>query len=115
MSEVALSLIVLHSADMERTVRFYALLGLEFRRERHGTGPEHFAARIGSAVLEVYPQVGDADSVGLRLGFRVTSVDRVIEAVHQANGSVITPPRSGLWGYRAVLADPDGRRIEVTE
>ncbi len=115
MSDVALSLIVLRSADVERAGRFYSLLGLCFDRERHGSGPEHMVAHIGPTILEIYPQDSEGDSIGVRLGFRVASVDAVIEAVHREGGTVMSPPKRGRWGYVAVLADPDGRRVEISQ
>lgn len=36
-----LSLLVLYCADLERSRRFYELIGLEFRREQHGNSPVH--------------------------------------------------------------------------
>jgi predicted enzyme related to lactoylglutathione lyase len=114
MAEVALSLIVLRSRDLERAARWYGLLGICFEREKHGTGPEHLAARLGPTVLEVYPQTGEAESVGVRLGFQVPSVDVVVEAVRRDGGVVVSPARRDRWGYRAVLEDPDGRRVEVS-
>jgi predicted enzyme related to lactoylglutathione lyase len=115
MADVMLSLLVLRSPDVERAARFYGLLGIRFERERHGTGPEHLAAQLGPAVLEIYPQDGQADSVGVRLGFRVASVDAVIEAMRREGQAILSLPRRTPWGYRAVLTDPDGRRIEVSE
>ena len=94
---------------------FYALLGIHFERERHGVGPEHLAGRLGSQVLEIYPQSGNVDSSGVRLGFDISSVDAAVNAVRQAGGSVVSEPRRGTWGYRAVLADPDGRRVEIIQ
>lgn len=115
MADVSLNLLVLRSPNVERAACFYSLLGLHFDREQHGTGPEHLAARAGSVVLEIYPQEGEADSVGVRLGFQVISVDAVVEAVCREGGVVLSPPRRGRWGYRAVLVDPDGRRVEIRE
>jgi predicted enzyme related to lactoylglutathione lyase len=115
MADVVLNLLVLRSPDVERAARFYGLLGIRFERERHGTGPEHLAARLGPAVLELYPLDGEPDSVGVRLGFRVASVEAVVQAARREGQSVLSPPRRTPWGYRAVLADPDGRRVEVSE
>ena len=115
MAGASLSLVVLRSPDLERTAAFYGLLGIRFERERHASGPEHLAAQLGSAVLEIYPQSGEADSVGVRLGFRVASVAEVVEAVRGRGGAVVSPPRLTAWGNRAVLADPDGRHVAVSE
>ena len=48
MSSVRLNLIVLYSPDIERLRAFYTVLGLEFEREKHGRGPEHYAANIAA-------------------------------------------------------------------
>ncbi|HVS34187.1 MAG TPA: VOC family protein, partial [Gemmataceae bacterium] len=93
---------------MDRAVRFYELLGIRFDREQHGAGPEHMAARIGAALLEIYPLSAESNAASIRLGFRVSSVDRVLEAVQQAGGVIVTPPKRGPWGYRAYSPIPTG-------
>ena len=115
MFDVTLSLVVLRSSDIGRAAHFFGLLGIRFESEKHGSGPEHFAARLGPTVLEIYPQGSETASVGMRLGFRVASVDAVVETVLREGGEVLMPPRHGPWGYRAVLADPDGRQVEISE
>jgi catechol 2,3-dioxygenase-like lactoylglutathione lyase family enzyme len=111
----ALNLVVIRSADLERAARFYAALGVEFVRERHGGGPEHLAARLGPVVFEVYPQGDGPSSLGVRLGFRVGSVAEAVEAARAAGGAVVSEPRPSPWGVRAVVADPDAHRIELLE
>lgn len=113
--EISMSLLVLRSPDIERTAQFYRLLGVHFERERHGGGPEHFAGQVGSVVFEIYPQGEGADTVGVRLGFQVASVDAAVEAARQNSETVLASPRRSRWGYCAVLADPDGRRVEIGE
>jgi lactoylglutathione lyase len=115
MSEVALNLVVLRSTDLDRAARFYGLLGLAFVRERHGSGPEHLACQLGTAVLEIYPQAEGTHTTATRVGFRVPSVADAVAAVRDAGAVVISPPKDSPWGCRAVLADPDGHRIEITE
>ena len=110
----SLSLIVLRVADLERSVAFYETLGLAFVRHRHGDGPEHHSATLpGGAVFELYPQKpGAPSSAGARVGFRIADVDATAAALPDA---VLSPPRDSPWGRRAVLADPDGHRVELTE
>lgn len=50
-----LNLVVLRSPDVHRAVRFYRVLGLLFTVERHGSGPEHYAAVVNGFVFEIYP------------------------------------------------------------
>ena len=110
-----MNLVVLYSTDLERAARFYALLGLEFVKEQHGSGPEHLACVLGSVVLELYPAAGKLVEPLTRIGFSVSSVARTVEAVRSSGGEVITPPKETRWGLRAVVADPDGHRVELVE
>lgn len=44
MSTPRLNLIVLRVADIDRAAEFYRLLGVEFTKHAHGSGPLHYAA-----------------------------------------------------------------------
>jgi predicted enzyme related to lactoylglutathione lyase len=113
--ETTLNLVVIRAADLERSQRFYEALGLRFSRERHGSGPEHLAAELGGMVFEIYPRGSGPATVGVRLGFQVASVETAISAVQQLGAEVATPPAAGPWGWRAVVIDPDGLRVEVSQ
>lgn len=115
MSAVALNLVVIRSADLERAARFYGSLGVRLSRERHGSGPEHLAAQVGATVFEVYPLAQGGSTIGVRLGFLVQSVTDAAAAALAVGGVVVTPARSSPWGFRAVVTDPDGHRIELVE
>lgn len=116
MKHIALNLVVLRSSDMARVAAFYSLLGLQFMRHQHGSGPEHFAAELGSGVFELYPFSPDGPStLGTRIGFSVPSLDAAIAAISEYPGAIISPPKDSEWGRRAVIADPDGHRIELLQ
>jgi lactoylglutathione lyase len=116
MSDIALNLIVLRSADVARAAAFYSRLGMQFTVHRHGTGPEHFAAELAGGVFELYPRSADGpSSLGTRIGFRVRSVEAAIAALGDFPGAVITAPKESEWGLRAVVSDPDGHRIELLQ
>jgi lactoylglutathione lyase len=105
-----LNLLVLRSADMDKTRRFYELLGHQFVRHSHGSGPEHFAHEDDRGVLEIYPvKAGEkADNVGL--GFAVSD----LQAMHQRVAECQPGPiRENEWGCSFVVRDPDGRRVEI--
>jgi hypothetical protein len=113
---ITLNLVVLRSADLERAVAFYTRLGLRFSRHRHGSGPEHFAAELPGGVFELYPlPQGGASTLGTRVGFSVPSVDVALAALSDYPGAVVTSARDSEWGRRAVVADPDGHRVELLE
>jgi lactoylglutathione lyase len=112
----ALNLVVIRSANSERTVQFYRALGLSFNQEQHGDGPVHYASTLGAIAFEVYPCApGVGSAVEPRLGFRVPSIDQAVHAVTINGGRVLGPPKDSPWGRRAIVTDPDGRKVEITE
>lgn len=111
-----LNLMVIYTADLERTRQFYAALGLGFEREQHGRGPIHYAARLGEVVLELYPATeASGVSDALRLGFAIAKLDPMVERLEAAGARLVSPPEVIAWGYRAVLCDWEGRRVELLE
>ncbi|MFN0075726.1 MAG: DNA polymerase beta superfamily protein [Prosthecobacter sp.] len=113
----SLQLVVLRVADLERSVAFYRLLGLKFRRHQHGKGPQHFAAESPEGVFELYPLSNELEaSKGTRIGFCVPSVDEAVATIRQSRpDSILAEPKPSEWGKRAVITDPDGYRVELTE
>jgi len=112
---VTLNLIVLRSRDLDRAHSFYRALGLSFVRHSHGSGPVHLASETAGQVFEIYPltdQVAPTDST--RVGFAVPSVDATYASLMSAGGTSVAPPKDSQWGRRAVVADPDGHRVELT-
>jgi catechol 2,3-dioxygenase-like lactoylglutathione lyase family enzyme len=112
-----LKLLVLRTPQLNRLRRFYQLLGIDFAEERHGTGPTHFAGRVGDAVLELYPlpnEGGTVDSM-VRLGFSVTDLSEAIRSLEADGATILSGPRPTAWGNRAVVRDPDGRSVKLYE
>ncbi len=116
MSDITLNLVVLRCADMARGAEFYTRLGLKFTRHRHGNGPEHYAAELGGSVFEIYPLTADVPStLGTRIGFSVPSLDDTLMAIADMPTAIISPPKDSPWGRRAVVADPEGHRVELVQ
>jgi len=116
MPSAELNLVVLRSTDLDGAARFYGALGISFQRERHGTGPEHLAGKLGGGVVfEIYPQGDGEGTLKTRIGFAVDSISELLPALKAAGGSVVSPPQDSPWGLRAVVADPDGHRVELSQ
>jgi catechol 2,3-dioxygenase-like lactoylglutathione lyase family enzyme len=111
----ALNLVVLRVSDLEQASRFYGALGLPLRPERHGSGPEHLTADLGGAVFDLCPRSGGAPTAGTRVGFRVSSVEAAVAACRALGAEILSPAAEGPWGLRAIVADPDGHRVELTQ
>jgi predicted enzyme related to lactoylglutathione lyase len=116
MPEPQLSLIVLRTTQVERLCEFYTLIGVRFIQEQHGSGPSHFAGRLENVVFEIYPLAeGETADRSTRLGFRIGQLDAVILQLTQAGVAVVSAAKTTQWGYCAVVRDPDGRSVELTE
>lgn len=50
---------------------------------------------------------------GVRLGFRVDSVDGLVPLLEAAGAEVVSAPHDSEWGRRAVIRDPDGHTVEL--
>lgn len=111
---VCLNFVVVYSRDMEAAKTFYERLGLTFKREKHGSGPGHYAAELGATVFEIYPCQGESSSA-TRLGFHLPSVDRTVDRLRNHNVKIHSPPKDSPWGRRAVVEDPDGNRVELVQ
>lgn len=117
MGKPALSLVVLKTRQIGRLRGFYETLGINWKEERHGQGPAHFAGQIGEVVFELYPLPDDgtpADAT-TRLGFAVEKVNVVFQALQNLGAPVVNGPAATQWGVRAVVRDPDGRAVELYE
>ena len=116
MNTITLNLVVLRVPDISRAEAFYSRLGLHFRKHQHGKGAQHFAAELPGGVFELYTQTADGPSTfGTRIGFTVPSVDEIISVLSDYPEAVKSAPKDSEWGRRAVIADPDGHRIELIQ
>ncbi len=115
MNEPRVNLVVLRVADIDRAAAFYGLLGFEFTKHAHGTGPQHYASDADGFVFELYPAPAEQGvSSSTRIGFAVADVDDAAAKLGSFSGArLVTAPKDSEWGRRAVVADPDGHRIEL--
>ena len=112
---VALGLVVIQARDLEAARQFYQCLGLDLQREQHGKGPEHIAVELGAAVFEIYPAENDTTTDTIRIGFVVPSLEQAVGALRNHSAKILMEPHDSPRGRRAVVQDPDGNRVELTE
>lgn len=110
-----LSLIVIRVSDIDRAAEAYAAFGIVFQQEQHGKGPIHYSSLLGQTIFELYPSTEVSPVTSCRLGFSVRSVNEVLVKWHEVGGRVISDPKETPWGFRAIVADADGHKIELTE
>lgn len=117
MLEPRLNLIVLRVADIDRSASFYSQLGLAFQKHFHGTGSIHCSAQLAGIVFELYPaSVSHSVTSSVRIGFEVGDIANSIKLLLAFEGCrLMTPVSKSEWGLRAVIADWDGHRVELTQ
>ena len=114
-NQININLIVIHSQDMEISKKLYETIGISFLYEQHGSGRKHLSAVLEGVVFEIYPRSDNVDTSAVRLGFRVPSVDKAIEDLEKIGVVVLSSPRDSQWGWRAVILDPDGYKLELVK
>ncbi|WP_319518420.1 VOC family protein [uncultured Martelella sp.] len=122
--------VALWTADLERLAVFYrdvfgATIGERYESRRRPGFVSRFVSLTDGSAIElmqapwIFP-AGDAsaqkpgwDHIAISLG-STSAVDR-LAAEAKTTGFLLSPPRTtGDGFYEAVLADPDGNRIEIT-
>jgi lactoylglutathione lyase len=108
--------LALRCKDVEITRRFYEHLGIVFTKERHGTGPEHYAWENSGFVLELYPVKDDQLPDNVRLGFSTPLLADLSGKIrHSSEVTVLKPPYATADRLIMLLQDPDGRKVEVSQ
>ena len=100
------SFIVFRCKDIEKTKRFYETLGLTFIKEKHGSGPEHYASQLASVTFELYPATEKHPPTLLTTGFKVNDLETTIQELQKQT-------EVGMKNNHAVANDPDGRLIHI--
>ena len=106
------------AADPVRTAKFYRAVGLALEEERHDDGPLHYACDLNGAHFAVYGAAGRRKPARVHaamLGFRVASLAKTLLALRLIRAKVLVRPQKVPWGRRAIVQDPDGRKVELNE
>lgn len=113
-----LNLVVLYSQQPEALRDFYAaLLRKPFVEEKHGEGLVHYSSSLDNIVFEIFPRKKtpqEEHSQEPALGFEVPDLETAV-ASEEVKPFVYREPHQREYGRVALLIDPDGRRIILTE
>ncbi len=108
-------LLVLRTGDTKQLADFYSLFGLTFDYHKHGNSPLHYSAKIGKLVLEIYPLTKSQTEPdkNLRLGFSIDDFDETVQKLRSLAAPFSLEPTQTDFGFMTIIADPDGRKIEL--
>ena len=120
---VSINLVVLYCSNLEQSLSFYQALGLDFKEEQHENRPVYYSCLIGGILLDLCPLIEDPyplvkDSTVIkripkdRIGLVVDNLDDIL---HKLGANVLSTKKDKIFGLRAILEDPDGRSIFLSE
>ncbi|MAZ50032.1 MAG: glyoxalase [Halobacteriovoraceae bacterium] len=109
--------------DLEKSIRFYELLGLEFS----ASGSEHYEAtsKTGMRIMldsfelmkKINPKWNEPEKPGITLCFLQDSpalVDETFQKIVDAGFNAEKEPWDAFWGQRySTVKDPDGNQIDI--
>ena len=116
-----LASIVVFTEDLEQTVAFYRAIGFPLDDEDHGDGFVHAAGEMGDVHVAVLPAASPGSTAGWRaagstfVGLWVPSLEAVTSALEPLGVKVLQDHQDREWGCRIVVADPDGRAVELNQ
>ena len=107
----SISAITLATHDMQRSVRFYAMLGFDLIYG--GEAARFTSLRAGSGYLNLTAQPDERQWTWWgRVIFHVSDVDAVHALVVAGGYQADTAPRDAAWGERYFhVTDPDGHEL----
>jgi predicted enzyme related to lactoylglutathione lyase len=112
---------VFFSGQLGRCTAFYKALGVPLQDEDHGDGLVHAAGDLDGVHVAVFPAAADGRSPAHHaagstfLGFWVPSLEAALDALRPLGTEVVLGHQVCEWGCRVVVADPDGRAVELNQ
>jgi len=113
------------SKDLEKSVEFYGILGVDIKQ---AGGPQHMEGTTASGVRimldshELMKNINEnwqppSAPSGITLGFKQDSpsaVDDLHSAIAKAGFETVKEPWDAFWGQRyATVRDPDGNHVDI--
>jgi hypothetical protein len=110
------SLLVIRVIDVNEVRKFYEVAGLRFISERHGTGPEHYAASNFGQTFEIYPAKTASDVTNnVRLGFLVSSLAETAHSLKMHYPDLTGNQQDSGYGRFVSAKDPAGTKVDFYE
>lgn len=110
--------VTLNTANLTALVEFYTFLGFELKKANVSRGSELYRAQHGNVELCLYGLIDKKNSVSpvLQLGFQVAALKDLFGKIKSIEGvTVLLEPTELPGGLKAIIKDPDGNSVELTE
>lgn len=115
-NNASVSLLVIRSDNMDRLAAFYTALGFNFVKHSHPPCGEHYSTNDKSCVFEICQRKdGQRATTNVFFGLNVFSVGDSVELAVANGGAVVRSLEDSEWGCTAIIRDPDGHRVMLSE
>ncbi len=111
------------SSDIEKTVKFYTLLGFEFTKvnpdHTEPETPDGSARLMIDSVSMVTSIIGESPKPANHSPFAINydsaeEVNEIAKKVEEAGFTVVKKPWDAPWGQRyCIVQDPDGYKVDL--
>ena len=114
--DAEIGLLVIRASDMHRLAEFYSVIGMKFEKHFHPPCGEHYSTIAGNCVFEICQlKQGESPTTNVFFGLNVSDLDSAVNAVKANHGTVNRVPETSDWGRTAVIRDPEGHRVLLTQ
>lgn len=109
--------ITLNSAQPDLLLRFYGVLGFKFSQKAVDKGSQTWLGQVGDISLEVYSIKESLSKKipGVQMSFQVNALEDVVKQFRALHAEIMVEPLPTNTGLIAIVMDPDGRSIELSE
>jgi hypothetical protein len=104
----------IRTKDPRKLADFYSSLGLQVAHHKHGT-TFHYSIPSGQSLLNIYAltKTNKDLGLGLHIKFTLNDFDGIIKSLKEKKVTFSTDVHETDAGLKAVVLDPDGRKITL--
>ena len=109
--------ITLNSAQPDLLLRFYTVLGFKFSQKAVDKGTQAWLGHLGDLSIEVFSikESFSQKTAGVQMSFHVKALEDLIKQFRNLKIEIMIEPLEVQSGLMAIVIDPDGRSIELTQ
>lgn len=108
--------VIIASSQLKKVLNFYQLLGLVFQKNHVSLGTEIYTSQIENLEISFIEKnnIMMDSQPHYNFSFKVSDINSIFHDLTHAGFIGILDPIEDKEGKKAILLDPDGRSVEIT-
>ena len=109
--------ITLNTTQPDLLLRFYSILGFQFIQKQVNKGSQAWMGSCGDMNLEIFniKESFSSRSPSVQMTFKVGNIEKMIGEFKKIQAQVMVEPMAIDQGLIAIVMDPDGRSVELSQ